>query len=50
MSGTNGWEHREVDLVDYREGGNIALADLFEDVVHRSLVYNRALYYYEEAE
>lgn len=24
---------REVDLVDYREGGNIALADLFEDVV-----------------
>ena len=32
---------REVDLVDYREGGNIALADLFEDVVRTVALLHR---------
>ena len=32
---------REVDLVDYREGGNIALADLFEDVVRTVALFHR---------
>ena len=32
---------REVDFVDYREGGNIALADLFEDVVRTVALFHR---------